>query len=56
MDCQIEKLEEVGTEIIAEAEATVNGMIKSAGLEHLRGIKNKAKLKIGRKKGSIKVN
>jgi len=33
---QTEKLEKVGIEIIAEAEATVNSMIKSIGLEELQ--------------------
>ncbi len=36
MKCQIKKLEEVGIQVISEAEAAVNSMIKTTGLEHLR--------------------
>jgi hypothetical protein len=36
MKCQIKKLEDVGVQIISEAEATVNNMIRATGLEHLK--------------------
>jgi len=50
---QTEKLEKVGVEIIAEAEAAVNSMIKSVGLEELQkqakllGQKNPKKITTG---------
>ncbi len=40
MKCQIKKLEDVGTQIISEAEATVNNMIRATGLEHLKNKTN----------------
>lgn len=36
LECQTESLENIGTEIVAEAEATVNGIIRQAGLEAIR--------------------
>lgn len=34
--CQTEKMEQIGTEIIAEAESAMNSMINKAGLTHLQ--------------------
>ena len=36
MKCQTEKMEDIGTEIIADAEATVNTIIRQAGLESIQ--------------------
>ena len=36
MRCQSTKLEDLGTQIVTEAEATVNGIIKQAGLEAIQ--------------------
>jgi len=36
LKCQTERLEEVGTQIIAEAESAMNSMIRNAGLEKLK--------------------
>lgn len=35
-ECQTEKLEKIGTEIVAEAEANITGLIKGLGLDELK--------------------
>lgn len=36
LKCQTEKLEQVGNQIVAEAESAIESMIKQTGLEHLK--------------------